>query len=141
MGSASNTQFFYPLIGTNSTFTNNYGVGFQGTQGSFGFLGCDSLQSQSIKINSNFVPSVNASSIQFRYGLASATAVTGLTISYGYTFSSTPIVFVQLDDALPNGSIPSTQTQNVGTTQFSVVFNSTTSNLGSLRWLAIGTGN
>ena len=128
-------------LSSSSYAKDNYGVGFQGVQGSFGFVGCQSLQAQSIKINSNFVPVVPNSNIQFRYGTSSASTISSTIISYGYTFSSIPFVFVQLDDAIPQGSIPAIQTQSVGTTQFSVILNSITTGLGTLRWLAIGEGN
>jgi hypothetical protein len=87
MGSASNTQFFYPLIGTNSTFTNNYGVGFQGTQGSFGFLGCDSLNTSSITLPSSFVntytPTISASNFTTVSNTGFYTTMSAVKTAYG----------------------------------------------------------
>lgn len=91
-----------------------------------------------IQVGSNYVPLVASSSTQLRCGMTSAASTQTVVISFGYTFSSPPYVFVQLDDALT--TIPANLVQNVSTTGATVKFNSSTSGLGTLKWFAFGTG-
>jgi hypothetical protein len=118
--------------GGTASCTNDFGVG--GNALVTGYVKIGTAGGAGV----GYAPQVNSSGTIIKTGSYQPPAHgagASYTISFLYTFSSTPLMWLTVDDDVANYA----STFNVSTTQFTAIIgNATTATTSSVRWMAIG---